>query len=487
MSSPVKPDPGSDFYKAPPRTIQFEKCFGNIVGSDRNGDGKLNKVEYLDFIQTYAAEQKCVENPKLTLQQAGVFNAIACGCINEGGESNCCLGTKAFIRTDGALNKDRTAQEENYLTNVCRLTDETTRYYNCPPEDAPRASLSLVPPLIGPPGSHGFDWRWLLLLLIPLLFLLLCCGFAWVRKKKKQVGEEEETTTKQPGAPGNWRERKVDPVTSGAPFGDLHLNPRLRNLPPSQNEGPESASSSHEPEYFEVVRKRTGGGNVPYDPKDDMSEEGEDGRRKRGGGPLGSEYEEEGHKRYGAPRLPPPDPNNLDHRLRPIPPTDPEEDPGWDHPGRPIDYAKDIPGIDPGHVERYIPDGGVHLPTRPGKNPVTIDRHWERGVKPDQDESDNRKHRIQSGLGEGQVWDELENGPIDDPSNRGGGPSHFDWVVDSALGALHQNADAAHSADEFSVGGYDDDIDYEYDEEDGGDALKEYSNHVQGGRPTGYH
>ena len=64
----------------------------------------------------------------------------------------------------------------------------------------------------------------------------------------------------------------------------------------------------------------------------------------------------------------------------------------------------------------------------------------------DPDELDTRKHRIQSGLGQGEVWDKLDATESERGTERGNGGA-FDWVVQNALGTLGENDDLAHDPD----------------------------------------
>jgi hypothetical protein len=121
--------------------------------------------------------------------------------------------------------------------------------------------------------------------------------------------------------------------------------------------------------------------------------------------------------------------------LRPPPEKDPEEDPGWDQPGRDINFPRDSDEMSAGHVDHYEPDGGVYLPERPTKEPLDWRRSWERPDVEDPDDNDNRKHRIQAGLGEGEVWDKLEEKDDASAAPKSTGDV-FDWVVSSALGVL---------------------------------------------------
>ena len=280
----------------------------------------------------------------------------------------------------------------------------------------------LLLPLMIPPAPRAAapaddpDWIWLALLAALLLLLCCCCVCVWRRRRAKEEEEEEEEQIPGKGSPGDAQE--------GAPEQSLQTPRDLEaNYPTSAY-------------------------NKAHAPNPEEEEEEEEARKRRGGGPLGEEYEEDGYIRYGAPRLPPPVKNTPEHKLKPIDPEDPEEDPDWDRPGRPIEYPKDKDDISAGEVEHYEPDGGVYLPERGSRDPIEMNPQWERGEPEDPDERDTRKHRIQSGLGEGEVWDKLAN---DDSESNNKGSSMggaFDWVVQSALGALDSKSADAHEADE---------------------------------------
>ncbi|GAX13299.1 hypothetical protein FisN_17Hh240 [Fistulifera solaris] len=410
----VEPDPNSDFYQEPDRFIDFPGCFADLITADVDGDGLIKKDEYLGFIQEYS-KRKCIENPALTLQQRIAFNLISCGCrAEQGAPVECCLGENAQIRTAGAIDPDRTAEQQNYLTSACRVTDETLPPFNCPPIDDEREEAP-VPPLpilftIPPPkqDDDGFpkEALWALIAAALLLLLCCCCACGYRRKIARELEEEEE------------KENGFEPD----PEQPLAAS-QLRSMPPGVDE-----ENPISPVMVAGAIPLTRG-------VEDESEYDEDGRKRRGGGPIGDEYDEEGRKRYGAGRIPPPEHLQPGFKLRPVPPKDPEEDPDWDHPGRVIDYPKEKDDMSAQELERYVPEGGVFIPERPGKDPVEFNPQWERGQKPEEDDRDGRKHRLQSGLGSGEIWDRL-----DDDSTSGSVRSfenQIDWVMNSALGVLH--------------------------------------------------
>jgi len=418
------PDPNSDFYQAPSTNIDFPGCFSDLVTADRNGDGLVKSDEYLGFIQEYG-KRKCIENPELTLQQRIAFNTIACACRSEEGAAiDCCIGNNAQIQTAGAMNPARTGAQQGYLTSACRITDATLPPPACPPIDDIRknATLPPLPPIMIPPaprspsGGGGLPiealWGIIAAALLLLMLLCCCCGFVLRKQKPKDVEEEEEE------------------VIAG------------KGMPPSEdverNEPPEASSANVPPPVIPAAAKVA---------TDDESEEEEEGSKDQGGGLLGEEDEEAGNKRYVGPRYPLPKKESPGIKLRPIEKED-EENPVWDQPGRQLDYPKEK-DEDPGQVlDRYVPDGGVYLQQRPEKDPVEFNPQWERGEKEEPDESDRRKHRIQSGLGEGEVWNKLDEEESDNMNLGGGGGDVFDWVVQSALGVLDQTDEAGLTNDD---------------------------------------
>ena len=174
----------------------------------------------------------------------------------------------------------------------------------------------------------------------------------------------------------------------------------------------------------------------------DDSDDEEEARKRRGGGNIPPGDEEDGLRIPTAPRLPPPQhPPPSPVVLNPIPPRDGYGD-DWDHPGRNIEFPKDKDEMSAGEVDHYEPDGGVYLPDREGKDPLNWKKDWNRPKPEEPDEVDLRKHRIQTGLGEGEVWDKLGEDETEQSSKAPKGDI-FDWVVQSALGALDDNDQAA--------------------------------------------
>ena len=418
----------------PDQGIDFPGCYRDLDRADLNRDGFVKQNEYLRFIQEYG-KRICFSTDALTLQQYSTFNTLACICRSqEGSDADCCVGAKAQIPTAGALQTiaAQTPNQRNYLTSVCKLTDATIDG-QCAPvvteRGTPLDGLASLDSLIGPPAEPNRWWIWLLLALLALLLLccLLCCC-VWKRRKHKEEEEEEEEVVDETGL-GN----KGMPVPMG-PEQPAGVGPALYEHPPDDPMG-----ASREGGGMDNLGPGMGasGAAVAED-----SDEEEEGRKRRGGGILPPEDEESGLKIPTAPRLPPPEaPEDPGLKLRPIPDKEHEDD-EWDHAGRNIDFPKDKDEMSAGEVEHYEPDGGVYLPEREGKDPLNWKKDWNRQKPEEPDEIDPRKHRIQSGLGQGEVWNKLGEDETTDRSKQAPTGDVFDWVVQSALGALDKNDEA---------------------------------------------
>lgn len=417
----------------PNQGIDFPGCYSDLKKADRNGDGFVKQKEYLNFIQEYG-KRICFSTDKLTLQQSATFNTLACICRSqEGATEDCCLGANAQIPTAGAdLSPDaQTVNQKNYLTSVCKLTDATIDG-QCPPavrerEPPPAALVAAVPA----GGGDGLMWGLIAGALL-LALLCCCCCCVWRKKRMKQIEEEEEAARQEEEV----KTAKSTPPVEQAPA--LPPGPHLlRKTGVDPQQGPRGMAVD-DPDLENPIGAGIGAsGSAEADDSDDD----EEGRKRRGGGLIPPDDEESGLRIPTANRLPPPeDPANPPRNLRPIPPKDGDED-EWDHPGRNIDFPKDKDEMSAGEVEHYEPDGGVYFPEREGKEPLNWKKDWNRQKPEDPDEIDLRKHRIQTGLGEGEVWDKLGEDETEQSRQAPKGDV-FDWVVQSALGVLDKNDQA---------------------------------------------
>jgi hypothetical protein len=409
--------------------IDFPGCYQDLHKADLNKDGFVKQNEYLKFIQEYG-KRICFQTDRLTLQQSATFNTLACLCRNqENASASCCIKDNARIMTDGALipQHKQTAGQRSYLTSVCKLTDATIDG-KCPPVVRSRG----VPPdgLVIPDDPSGFpEWALWPIIAAALLILLLCCCCCciWRRRRQREEENEEEEIVEENGLGEKGAPVDTDPEQPLVPAAPQDHMMDLQEQLYDNGAGP--------------VAMGPGMGAYGEAEASDSDEE-EEGRKRRGGGVIPPGEDESGIRIPTAPRLPPPAaPENPNLKLRGIPDKE-HEDNEWDHPGRNIEFPKDKDEMSAGEVEHYEPDGGVYFPEREGKDPLNWKKDWNRQKPEEPDEVDQRKHRIQSGLGEGEVWNKLGEDETTDRSKQAPSGDVFDWVVQSALGALDKTDEA---------------------------------------------
>jgi hypothetical protein len=199
----------------------------------------------------------------------------------------------------------------------------------------------------------------------------------------------------------------------------------------------------------EDVRGGRGSANVQD------QEEDEEIRKSRGYGKIDAQDPDPNRRLRGAGAIP--DPLNPNEKvvLRPID-KELEEDPDWDYAGRDMNHPKDKDLDQAQILDPYVPDGGVYIPERDKKPPLDWKNKWERPEVEDPDDYDNRKHRIQAGLGAGEVFDQLDEEESAVQSNVGAGADVFDWVVQSALGVLDKTDTQQHQHLGDDTGTHDD-------------------------------
>jgi len=453
--------------------IDYPGCFSDLATADRNGDGVVRKNEYLDFIQTYG-KRICHTTDRLSLEQVSAFTSLACLCQGyEGFGQDCCLGDNARIFTNGALNPDRTQDELRNLVAVCRVTDGVIyQPRGCPPKvDKPEVA---PPPIIVPldPGaaaaadggglSKGAIAGIVIGAIAALLLLLCCCCFAGKRRKARQLEEEEiaKTVEERPEqaleqAPGDIEKAVVEEETVPGMMDAAVMAPVIGSgvpvVPPpkEEEEDLEAGQGTKEPkeEDEEEVQGGQGAGGDVSDEEEIQGGQGTSGNdsdeedmvKGRGSANIPPEEEDASKRPRYSGELPPEDTDHEKIKLRPPPEKEPEEDPEWDQPGRLIEEPKEKVEDEAQVLEPYVPDGGVHIPVRPQKEPLDWKNNWERGEVEDPDENDDRKHRIQAGLGEGEVWDKLGEKEEETGEGTGGDNGAFDWVVQHALGVLNKS------------------------------------------------
>lgn len=421
--------------------INYTGCDEDLLGTDFDGNGQVSAREYQNFVYQTAA-RRCQEWPELTLQQRMLFNSLACQCgsqqVATGERADCCVGDRAHIANAGALQPaTRSEPQSVFLENVCVVTYSTLPGTNCSIKVLP---VNDPPPIIIDPFRAGTGTadghRWTLvaaMLATALLLLLLCCCCCTVRQRKRKEYEEEEIIeTEYPGKE-EWLEEPMQeqaPLPVAPPVAqseDLVAEPGERESPPVDEESEYSGE----------------GGNRGGGYEDDEDDDGE-GRRRRGGNYVGEE-EEDTRRRWPGGEIPDNERDQEVVQLKPIPPKDPPPPEEWDEPMRNIDEIKPPPDDDSVQkFDRHIPETGVHDPQRPQKDPVTWKNNWQRGEKPEGDEDDGRKHRIQGGLGDQEIWDRLDQDSNSKSTTRGGTGDAFDWVVNSALNVMENADDQGH-------------------------------------------
>jgi hypothetical protein len=479
-------------------TINFEGCFKDLVKADRNGDNVIKEDEYLSFIQEYG-KRICFTTDNLNVQQKGVFNSLSCLCrtntiaslsTQEQGIANgqCCIGNNAQITLTSA-SKDkgqRSPAEQDYLTTVCKLTDATIDG-KCRPviDERDTPLVPILPSDAAPPPPNRLDWwEWLLIALAALLLFCLACCCVWKKRKgNPEEDEENQVTTKQldgvekhPSLSSPKGLNNTEPMYPEKPIDQSILKPV--KVP---NEPKETFVVNSNPNVFpvqlrpvgppiigtlakEVAEKALAAASVAGSRSSNDSIMGDgplsngNNARARGKteGDSESEYDDEVRKKFGGQRLPndpdeeilriigspqllpidPPPPKPI--VLNPIPPKESDND-EWDHPGRNLEYPTRKDDDSAQVFDPYVPDGGVVTDNRPQKQSLDWRREWHRQYPDEPEVYDNRKHRIQSGLGEGELWNKLDNDDDTTAVKQSNGNDAFDWVIQSALGALHEN------------------------------------------------
>jgi hypothetical protein len=107
-------------------TIDTQLCFNSLITADANNDRKLDKTEYITFLETYGLPDIQVDKYEdLPLVLKSTFILLSCICGSNGSSgSSCCIGPEAYIPTDGAADFETpTPDQETYLYRLCHLTD----------------------------------------------------------------------------------------------------------------------------------------------------------------------------------------------------------------------------------------------------------------------------------------------------------------------------------------------------------------------------
>lgn len=459
----------ADFATLEPPLAQPNDIFGTVNGCanavlahDNNNDGIIERSEFLDYVNN-VADQLCLPpRPALDLELNTLFVTIACLCTEreEFTSPACCIGPNAKFYTDGAADPlpIRTEEQDNYLRQACLMTQAVLGDEQCvydPSTLAPGAigQVFIAVPPVAPLPPEGPNPAWYLLLLL----LCFCC--IWINcccRRDKEIEEQwetvvtEETIVKGPDGEIIEEEPPVEPdVEAPAP------PPPPVVVPPPPPPPPEEPEPEPKPPTPTPTPPPTPPPPPPLPPPPEEPEPFD----------AGDEFDEEGDQpRPGPPEEPPEEPPMVDEPPPPVPvvPQPPEEepedesegkakDPGSDDedsqagrkfrgegllpeppepegvvlrpvvivPPEPAEYEyperelieppkeKDEDSVQ--EFEPYIPDGGVYDPKRPVKPPVEFNPSWQREEKPEPVYIDPRKQRIQMKLGDGDVWEHLDD------------------------------------------------------------------------------
>lgn len=409
-------------------------CANAIMDHDDNGDGAIRRGGYLDFVNNVADLLCLPPRPILDLELQTIFVSIACLCQErEGNDITCCFGAEAGIYQDGAAAlPTRTEDEASYLRAACLLTQAVIGPEQCDVQVAtvnPGAVVISFPSnpivIIPPPADTGNnELLWLLLLLlIPFICCVCCCCY---RKDKEDQEEYEITVTEQKIVEGP--EGPVD--DAGIPPQPEDVEQAMLLPPPAPvpfNAGDEFDEDGNAPKPGQPMPPMgaPGIGENENDEEDD-----ENIGRKLGANPDDDE-DEEGRRRFGGQgELPnPPAPEGV--RLRHV-----EREPGteveYEYPERQINEHK-FKREDSGQILPHEEiDSGVYDPQRAPRQPVIMPNpNYQRAAIPEPVYIDPRKERMQMRLGDGEVWDTLNN--WEEEEEKIGGVEKIDWVIHSAL------------------------------------------------------
>ena len=103
-------------------SVDLTRCFDALLEADSNKDGKIDADEHLEFLHNFGPNDYWVNLEERPLELEAKFNAVACMCIQRGGDGSCCIGDNAYIDIRGILTDNAPRQEMEYLETVCILT-----------------------------------------------------------------------------------------------------------------------------------------------------------------------------------------------------------------------------------------------------------------------------------------------------------------------------------------------------------------------------
>jgi len=416
-------------------------CAQGLLNDDINGDGTVRMDEYLQFVNDIGALLCYSPKSELDFSLRTNFVSISCLCIErEGFGPNCCIESNAAIYTEGAADPaDRTEDEDTYLRAACLLTEAMWGPSQCVPEEP-----TLDDPVAGFVGQTRVEDKGLtdrakqliaLLVLMLLLLCCLCCICCCCGRRKDSKGDEtwEKTVTEEIyvyGPDGNEIPRENFPKD-----GDRDDVERALLIPDPISDPYEEEEVMEPPQQDPVSQVESRNMAVPQ--TDDISdnEPSSPKRRKIASSSVKDEDDEDKNRGLRGEGGLPDDKDKDGMNLRPVevlpgaPPGD------YDYPARQIYENKDKDDDSAQELEHYVPDGGVNIPERPEKEPIEMPKPtWERLKKKVPSPIDLRKRRRQMGLGDGEVWDALED--YDEEEQQAGRQEKIDWVVEAAIEAF---------------------------------------------------
>lgn len=411
------------------REVDFETCYGALQRADVDGDGRLETIGYLSFVQDYGSNAECLGDllslPVMPIELTACWNQLSCECRDRGGAPDCCEREKAHLPLSGlnaigapsAQTLPQPAQEpfidqeQNFLKQTCLRTDQCIiSYCGYPPPPIPT-----VPPVV--PVVEPVPRNFQLLYLLFLLLLLCCCCRRWFLCAAGKVDDDEDTEQAPPveateavvppdeGVSALPADIENKPGDYGGDFDDPNAN-RTTMMSTAMNEIGEGGGVRYyrvvqEPEYEEPP--------PPPEPKvidqyDKGKPEGQTTKLK--------------HVEKERPPTPPEDPYALEHYV---------PDGGIVEHERTGDFS-------------YEADGGVNLPERTTKEKSEWNRPgYERAAQVAAVGVDDRRNRNIDGYEGGAIFDHLDE--TDEVPKGGGAGNLLEWVFTTTLGTLDDNQD----------------------------------------------
>ncbi len=415
------------------REVDFEYCYGALQRADADGDGRLETVAYLSFVQDFGSNTECLGDllslPAMPIELTACWNQLSCECRDRGGAPDCCEREKAHLPLSGlnaigapsgqTLPQPAQApfidQEQNFLKQTCLRTDQCIiSYCGYPPLPIPTVPPVVVPPIPLEPAPRSLRPLWFLFLLL----LLCCCCRRWFLCAAGKVDDEDEDTEQAP--PVEVIENEDSPDGEGVTVVPVDIE----NKPGNYGGDFDDPNANRTTMMSTAVNEIGEGGGVRY-------------------------YRVVQEPEYEEPP-PPPEPKVIDqydkgtpvgqttklkHVEKERPPT-PPEDP----------YALEHYVPDGGIVEHertgtfsYEADGGVNLHERTTKEKSEWNRPgYERAAQVAAIDVDDRRNRNIDGYEGGAIFDHLDE---TDEVQKGGAGNLLEWVFTTTLGTLDDNQD----------------------------------------------